>query len=142
IGEIGARIFRADIPTMVVASENEKLVYELNKNYEDINIFGMRDRDFNIEDIKDLYKIAVIGDSHAYSLNVKNVENTFPLQLEKALNYQAGRRIAKILNFGVPGYNTAQELEVLRSRALMFQPQLVILQYCINDTHVCNYIQP
>ena len=24
----------------------------------------------------------------------------------------------------------------------MFEPRLVILQYCINDTHVCNYIQP
>jgi hypothetical protein len=142
IGEIGARIFKADLPTMVVASENEKLVYELNKNYEGINVFGMRDRDFNIEDIKDLYRIAVIGDSHAYSLNVKNVEDTFPSQLEMALNYQAGRRIVKILNFGVPGYNTAQELEVLQSRAFMFQPHLVILQYCINDTHVCNYIQP
>ena len=113
IGEMAARIFKADLPTMVVASNNEKLVYELNKNYEGINFFGMRDRDFDIEDIKDLYRVAVIGDSHAYSLNVNNVEDTFPSHLEKTLNYQAGRRIVKIINFGVPGYNTAQELEVL-----------------------------
>ncbi len=142
IGEIAARIFKVDSPTMVVVSENEKLVYELNKNYEGINVFGMRDRDFNIEEIKDLYRIAVIGDSYTYSINVNNVEDTFPSHLEKTLNYHAGRRIVKVLNFGVPGYNTAQELEVLQSKVAIFKPQLVILQYCINDTHVCNYIQP
>ena len=142
IGEIAARIFKADSPTMVVVSENEKLVYELNKNYEGINVFGMRDRDFNIEEIKDLYRIAVIGDSYTYSINVNNVEDTFPSHLEKTLNDHAGRRIVKVLNFGVPGYNTAQELEVLQSKVAIFKPQLVILQYCINDTHVCNYIQP
>jgi hypothetical protein len=42
----------------------------------------------------------------------------------------------------VPGYNTAQELEVLKAKALTFKPKIVILQYCINDTHICNYIQP
>jgi len=52
-----------------------------------------------------------------------------------------GKKI-KVLNFGVPGYNMAQELEVLRAKALRFKPDLVILQYCINDEHISNYIQP
>ena len=67
---------------------------------------------------------------------------TFPSQLEKYLNQNIGQRIVKVLNFGVPGYNTAQELEVLKTKALMFEPRMVILQYFINDTHICNYIQP
>ena len=141
IGEVLARIFKEPIP-MLVKSENEKLVYELNTHYEGINSFGMRDKEININEMKDLYKIAVIGDSHTYSMKVKKFEETFPYRLEEYLNQAMGKRIVKVLNFGVPGYNTAQELEVLKSKALMFQPNLIILQYCINDTHVCNYIQP
>ena len=142
IGEIFVRIFKKEPPTMFVASENQKLVYELNRNYKGINSFGMRAKEIDINEIRDLYKIAVIGDSHAYSVNVKNIEETFPYHIEEYLNPNIGQKIVKVLNFGVPGYNTAQELEVLKSKALMFQPKLVILQYHINDTHVCNYIQP
>src|SRR4030095_16517189 len=141
-GEIFTRIFKKTSPPMVVASENQKLVYELNKNYAEINSFGMRNEDFDVDPIRGLYKIAVIGDSHAYSVSVKTITETFPSQLEEYLNQNIGQRIVKVLNFGVPGYNTAQELEILKTKALMFEPSMIILQYCINDTHICNYIQP
>ena len=141
-GEILTRFFKNEPPPRVVASENQKLVYELNKNYKDINSFGMRDKEFDIDSIRGLYKIAVIGDSHAYATSVKNMAETFPSQLEKYLNQNIGQPIVKVLNFGVPGYNTAQELEVFKTKALIFEPRMVILQYCINDTHICNYIQP
>src|SRR5215475_14108546 len=78
IGEILVRIFKKEPPTVLVASENQKIVYELNRDYKEVNSFGMRDKEIDINEIKDLYKIAVIGDSHAYSLNVKNIEYTFP----------------------------------------------------------------
>jgi lysophospholipase L1-like esterase len=141
IGELLARILKEPIP-MFVKSENEKLVYELNTHHEGINSFGMRDQEIDMNEIKDLYKIAVIGDSHAYSIKAKTTEETFPYQIEQHINQRMGRRLVKVLNFGVPGYNTAQELEVLESKVLMFRPDMIILQYCINDTHVCNYIQP
>ena len=141
-GEILTRLFNKESPRIFVASENPKLVYELNKSYTDINSFGMRDEEIAIDSLKGLYKIAVIGDSHAYSISVNNNVETFPSQLEKSLNQIIGQRLVKVLNFGVPGYNTAQELEVLQTKALMFEPNMVILQYCINDTHICNYIQP
>ena len=141
IGEFLARILKEPIP-MFVKSENKKLVYELNKYYEGINSFGMRDKEIDKNEIKELYKIAVIGDSHVYSIKIKKIEETLTYGIEEYINHNIGKRIVKVLNFGVPGYNTAQELEVLNSKALMFQPNLIILQYSINDTHVCNYIQP
>ena len=116
-GEILTRFFKNEPPPRVVASKNQKLVYELNRNYKDINSFGMRDKEFDINSIRDLYKIAVIGDSHAYSTSVKNMAESFPSQLEQHLNQDIGKSIVKVLNFGVPGYNTAQELEVLKTKA-------------------------
>jgi hypothetical protein len=142
LGEVFFRTLKKEPPAMFIASANQKLVYELNRDYKGINSFGMRDKEFDINTIRDLYKIAVIGDSHTYSINVKNLEETFPYRMEEHLNKNIEQKIVKVLNFGVPGYNTAQDLEVLQSKALMFQPNLVILQYHINDTHVCNYIQP
>jgi hypothetical protein len=71
-GEILTRLFKKESSPRVVASENQMLVYELNKNYAEINSFGMRDEEFNIDSIRDLYKIAVIGDSHAYARASKN----------------------------------------------------------------------
>ena len=79
IGEILTRIFRKESTPMFVMSENQKLVYELNKNYAEINSFGMRDVDIDVDDIKNLYKIAVIGDSHTYSSNVKNMARLVPI---------------------------------------------------------------
>ncbi len=141
IGEICARIFKEPV-SLYTPSENAKIVYELNTQHKDINAFGMRDKEWSENDIKNLYKIAVIGDSHAYSIRVGTIAETFPSVMEERLNHHLGKRLVKVLNFGVPGYNTAQELEVLRSKAVKFEPNLVVLQYCINDTHVCNYIQP
>src|SRR5207253_3393197 len=95
LGEILTRLFKNESPPRVVASENQKLVYELNKNYKDINYFGMRDKEFDIDSIRGLYKIAVIGDSHAYATSVKNMAETFPSQLEKYLNQNIGQPIVK-----------------------------------------------
>lgn len=145
MGEAYFRIFKKDSPCLFVPTSNEKLVYEYNKkfgNTGEINSYGMRDKEFNLHDIEDYYKIAVLGDSHTASFKVKNIEDTFPSQIEKYLNAASPHKPVRVLNFGVPGYNTAQELEALKSKVLAFQPKLVILQYCLNDTHVCNYIQP
>jgi hypothetical protein len=39
----------------------------------------------------------------------------------------------EVLNFGVPGYNLDQEIETLRSRVLRFDPDVVVLAFCLND---------
>jgi hypothetical protein len=39
----------------------------------------------------------------------------------------------EVLNFAVPGYRLDQEIETLRSRALPFAPDAVVLAFCLND---------
>src|SRR5262249_44641531 len=68
-------------------------------------------------------------------------EDSFPARLEYHLKALTGKKI-KVLNFGVPGYDMHQELEVLQAKALKLKPNLLILQYCINDEHISNLIQP
>jgi hypothetical protein len=124
----------------MVPSANPRLIYELNPAYPGINAHGMRQGEIETAALADRFVIAVIGDSHAYSVGSPNPAHAFPARLEYHLNTTAAN--VTVLNFGVQGYNMVQELEVLRAKALPFAPDLVVLQYCINDDHIPNYIQP
>ncbi len=42
-------------------------------------------------------------------------------------------RPVETLNFGVPGYDTQQEVRQLEVRGLTYQPDLITLGYCLND---------
>lgn len=71
----------------------------------------------------------------------KTHDNSYPARLQHHLRALSGENVT-VLNFGVPGYNMAQELEVLKRKALTFEPDLVVLQYCVNDEQISSYIQP
>jgi len=124
-----------------VPSTNPRLIYELNPSYPEINSFGMRQEEFDPATLRGQFVIAVIGDSHTYGSNATHRALTFPARLQHHLRAQTGQTVT-VLNFGVPGYGMVQELEVLRAVARRFEPDLVILQYCINDDHISNFIQP
>src|SRR3989338_7900938 len=86
-GEIFIRFFKKDEITMITASTNPKLVYELNQSYWGVNAFGMRDKDFRMKDLNGRYLIAVIGDSHSYAIKVKDVTGAFPAKIEQYLGH-------------------------------------------------------
>jgi hypothetical protein len=137
--EILARTVFAEPPSLYVPSNDFRLIYELNPHYPEINSLGMRQEEFDPSTLRYQFVIAVIGDSHSF-LGTEP-ENSFPARLEHHLKALTGKSIT-VLNFGVPGYDMAQELEVLKVKALQFKPDLIILQYCINDEHISNFIQP
>lgn len=95
------------------------------------NSLGYRDREHPVAKPAGVFRIAVLGDSIAAGYRVARTEDTFPALLEAALRRDGLN--AEVLNFGVTGYNTSQEVETLRTRALRFDPDLVILAYCHND---------
>lgn len=95
------------------------------------NSLGYRDREHSVEKPPGTYRIAVLGDSIAAGYRIERTEDAFPALLEAML--RARGLPVEVLSFGVTGYNTAQEVETLRARALRFDPDLVLLAYCHND---------
>ncbi|HEX7182628.1 MAG TPA: SGNH/GDSL hydrolase family protein [Thermoanaerobaculia bacterium] len=95
------------------------------------NSLGYRDREHSVEKPPGTYRIAVLGDSIAAGYRIERTEDAFPARLEALL--RARGLPVEVLSFGVTGYNTAQEVETLRARALRFDPDLVLLAYCHND---------
>ena len=103
-----------------------------------VNATGMRDRDHPVEKAANVYRIAVLGDSYAEALQVAAEEAfwaVLPRELERC-GFAGGRKI-EVLNFGISGYGTAQELALLESRALRYRPDLVLLQFT-NGNDVSN----
>ena len=121
-----------------IKSPNKKLVYEMRSSTRlnealATNSSGFRDDEFSIEKPEGTYRIVVVGDSLTIGWN-EPCEQTYPAVLEALLNRDCrGDRRFEVYNMGVGGYNAAQELELVKSKALAFHPDLVLVQYCTND---------
>lgn len=152
--EAGVRIF--DIPPRPLAAlpinsyqlSNDPIIgYEFIPNYspEDtpfdeshrgykINKEGFRDYDYAALKKKGVKRIIVLGDSTTAGSYVPDMENIYPKILEKMLNGQNDpKAVYEVLNMGVGGYHTLQEVETLKAKGLKYKPDLVILCYCLND---------
>jgi hypothetical protein len=98
--------------------------------YIEISSDGLRDREHVLDKASGVYRIAVLGDSYAEALQVP-LEQTFWSVLAEQLRLcprSAGSEI-EVINFGVSGYGTAQELSTLRHYVWKYQPDLVLLAF-------------
>lgn len=95
-----------------------------------INEHGNRDQPHSVAKPADVFRIAVLGDSYCEAFQV-NWQDTFWHQLELAANAPRHGSIPQIevCNFGVSGYGTAQELQMLRHYVWAFEPDLVVLAF-------------
>ena len=97
--------------------------YELDPKHEGINSHGLRDVEFPLSKPPNTYRIAALGDSFTYGGGITSGE-TYVKQLESMLNDRLGEHGVRyeVLNAGVPGFNTQQELIHLQEVGLQFSP--------------------
>ena len=95
------------------------------------NSLGFRDREHAVAKPAGVYRIVVLGDSIAAGLHVERNEDVFPPILERLL-VQDGLR-AEVINLAVSGYNTQQEVEMLREKGLQYHPDLVVVAYTMSS---------
>jgi len=109
--------------------------------YVKINSEGLRDREHAKAKPPHTLRIAVLGDSYAEAMQVP-AEDTFWAVLERELQTcQAlhGRPV-EVINFGVAGYGTAQELLTLRHRVWDYSPDVVLLAF-VSGNDLRNNVQ-
>lgn len=95
------------------------------------NSLGFRDVEHALSKPVGVVRIMVLGDSIAKGLGVPDRERIATSVMQRRLD-ESGLR-AEVINFGVEGYNTQQEVEMLRDKGLAFHPDVVVLAYCMND---------
>jgi hypothetical protein len=143
IAEAGLRLVGYSSPEFYQA--DEILGYSLTPNvsgwyrkegrtFVQINSDGFRDVEHSVEKPPGVYRIAVVGDSYVEALQVEQDEvfSTFVRQtLAGCVPF--GDRRPEILNFGVSGYGTAQELLMLREKVWKYEPDMVLLLMTTNN---------
>ncbi len=127
------------------ASANKILRYELKPNLNTIyesyevvtNSEGFRGPEYDLQKPADTYRVVLIGDSVCFGKYASEI--TLAVRLEKKLRSICQGRKYEVLNMGVEGYNSIQELERLRITGLKYRPDLVIVYYCMNDPDYPEY---
>ncbi len=121
-------------------SDNPILAYELKSSFRgdsratgrtDIitNSHGQRDVERSLEKPVGVVRTIVLGDSVVQGVGVTDLNQTISRQLEIEL----GEPTQEVLNFGVDGYCTRAEIELLETKGLRFSPDQVVLVFVEND---------
>jgi hypothetical protein len=76
-----------------------------------------------------------LGDDVVYGYGVAS-KDSLPKQLEAA--YKANAKSVEVLNFGVLGYDTQQEVEFFKVRGLKYSPEIVVVVYVMNDNRYAS----
>ena len=93
------------------------------------NRFGFRGAEFTEKKPLGVRRIAILGDSYTASMALPD-EQTFCGQLQQVLN-DSGKTASnwKVLNFGIFGSGTGQELALYRHLVREFHPDIVIVAF-------------
>lgn len=134
---------------LIRLSESQYIIYELipntslsvrNKLYT-MNAHGFRGPDYSSPKSKRVFRIVGLGDSLMWGWGVSDDEYYLSL-LSQHLNRSSPDGYSwEIINTAVPGYNTVMEVETFKEKGLLYQPDLVIIDYVSNDLSLPNFIR-
>ena len=147
--EIGLRVWgynplgdwQSDKEFILRASAHPELKYELSPGASgglpdnDIKINSQGFRGPEPSDNSSAQRVIVLGDSIAFGHPLLS-NDTFSSQLQQRL--KSSNHDVEILNFGVGGYDTLQEVSLLELRGLKYHPKLVVVAYCLNDISIAS----
>ena len=136
IGELGLRVAGIAYPSYEQVDDDRGaglrpgasgLYTREGRSFVEINADGRRDRPVARAKPEGVFRLAVLGDSYAEAREVE-LDRTFWAVAEGELERCLGRKV-EVLNFGVSGYGTAQELQTLRTRVWEWSPDAVLVLF-------------
>ncbi len=115
-------VFKAFIPDPILG-------FRLNPEKEGVNSIGIQNEEIEIEKPSGKSRIIILGDSVSVLSDWEHgTDDLYSAMLEKSLEPSA-----QVVNAAIPGYTTYQERLMLEHQMLQYDPDLVILQYTLND---------
>jgi hypothetical protein len=95
-----------------------------------VNSHGWRDKEHSYENPSGAYRILILGDSNTFGPSVPQ-DKTYPRVLEGKLRDRGFN--VEVISIAYGGWGTDQELEALKNDGLNYKPDLIILQFSVND---------
>jgi hypothetical protein len=96
------------------------------------NARGYRDLDHPLAKPAGVRRIVVLGDSFTWGVGVQ-FEDAYPQRIERLLSRRR-HESWEVVSLALRGMNTVDELAVLESEGFAFEPDVVLLGYCLNDS--------
>jgi len=140
---------RVALIDILQSSEDERIIFELKPHMEKMlykdapvstNRFGFRGPDIEPTEGLDTITIVGLGDSVMFGYGVPDGADYISM-LERRLRQRHPQKSWRCINTAVPAYNTAMEVETLKTKGLQFGPDLVILGLVPNDLVLPPYIR-
>lgn len=128
---------------------NDDIIFRLKPNARGIfrgapvriNSLGYHDNEFQERKPPEGFRVLVLGDSNSFGWGVL-LEMAYPMVLEGSLRRLLGDRArAEVINTAVPGYNAVMEVETFFAYGLRYDPDIVIIQYSLNDNILPEFLQ-
>ena len=137
----------ATLGGIIQVSQYPKIIYELRPDLSvefkgvriTTNAEGLRDREYDLDPTSGTVRIVGLGDSVMFGWGVPEGADFLSL-IERQLNEEYPERNWEIINMAVPGYNAAMELETLIEKGLVYQPDIVTMDFLPNDIAPPNFV--
>jgi hypothetical protein len=134
------RFFSDDITWHKPGRSYVYLGYDPNQNLQYLNRVkwnktGYFDHDYSVIKPADVYRVVLIGDSYVESVQVP-LGSTFHKLTEEAVNksgFTLNNKRYEMIALGNSGFGQRENLDVLRTQGLKYDPDLVIVTLCGND---------
>ena len=112
----------------------EEIVQEVGRSEVPIrtNSLGLRSPEVTLAKPPDTFRILVLGDSVTFGWSLRG-EDTYASQLASLLATLRPNQRVEVINAGVSGYGTWQELRWLQETGLALEPDVIIVQAHLND---------
>ena len=96
-----------------------------------INSYGLRDKEYELENPNGTIRIAIVGDSFVFGFGIEQNE-TFVKILEGIINSRLKKNY-EVINFGVSGYGTEQEYILIKNDVIKYSPDIIIIAFSLTD---------
>lgn len=94
------------------------------------NNLGFRDKPIGKKE-KGTYRIIAVGDSFTFGHGIRDVNDTYPKQLESYLQTLIPHKSIEVINAGEKGYSPDQEYTLIRKKIVDLDPDLIIWNFSI-----------
>ena len=102
------------------------------------NSEGFRDVEFPNEKPKNAFRIVFLGDSWIVGSNISQ-EEASPQRIKALLRDKYPRANFEVFNLGVFGYASYNGLQLLKTRAIHLQPDIVIIAFAMNEANMAGF---
>lgn len=123
-------VYRVDPQVRYVLSPNQQ--GWIDDGFVTTNSRGFRGREVDMPKPAGRIRIVALGDSVTFGWGVNDAD-TFCSQLERDLRAQHPGVDLEVVNLGVPGYATRQEVALLKRNLAELQPDVVLVGFYTND---------